>query len=178
MTLNVTALGRVADWLERGAPHHEARGMRFDMGPQIYVVKNDTMTTQNWCGTACCIAGAVVTFETPDLVARMIDNGQSYPMKDDGLEAMSVGIWGSAQDLLGIDDKTACKLFAPFDYDESLEENAISGIDFKAWPMSSGIITPKWAAATIRKLIATGEVRWDLTNTLAEDNLAKLEEVA
>lgn len=161
MSMNVKVLERVADWLERGAPHEQARGMKFDMLPMIAVTK-DTATSENWCGTACCIAGAAITFEDPQLVVKLAKSGHAIERQDLGDEVLNVWIWQEAIELIGIEEDKAAMLFAPFDADIDDLAN-MPEVDDTAWPTDHREITPTWAAATIRHLIATGEVRWDLT---------------
>ena len=162
MSMNVKVLERVADWLERGAPHEQARGMRFDMMPMIAVTK-DTATSENWCGTACCIAGAAITFEDPQLVVKLAKSGHAVYRQDLGDDVLNVWVWEEAIELTGLDKRQASLLFAPGDEDEDDLVGTIPDVDVTAWPFSYQTITPAWAAATIRHLIATGEVRWDLT---------------
>ena len=162
MTLNVKALERVADWLERGAPHEEAPGMHFDMMPMI-LVPDYSPRDENWCGTACCIAGAVITFEQPNLIPEMLAEGACISKTYDRNNSVNVFVWSKAVDLLGIEEYEAAMLFAPFDADEDELAENMPEVDQSCWPFKSQNITPAWAAATVRHVIATGEVRWDLT---------------
>lgn len=133
--MNIELLDRIATWLEADAPETEARGMTFNMRPQVLVEPDADLDPDNWCGTACCIAGAAVTFADPGYIARRI-----YPGADE------IFVWDHAVKLLGISHDQARWLFAPFDCDSDAP---------RAFE-----ITPEMAAATIRHLIQTGEVRW------------------
>lgn len=137
---NIQALVKVAQWLEQGAPHVEVGPFeigRFDMGESISV-------DDEWCGTACCIAGAVSQFE-----------GLVHP--DEALFAFgapffdtegSVGLMTKVAIHLGIDDDTAAMLFVPWDHFSHDRESEFSD--------------PARAAKVIRHFISTGVVDWDL----------------
>lgn len=51
------ALVKVAEWLEAGAPHVDAKGRHLDEFDMNYTVADGS------CGTMCCIAGAIYQFE-------------------------------------------------------------------------------------------------------------------
>lgn len=139
--MNIERLDIIARWLEAGG---EANGipLRFDMR-EIFLGGYDaeTNTSKASCGTACCIAGAALTKWGPGY----------YLCGDLG------GGWGGATDLLDLTEHQADLLFAPSDYAVPCEAST------NAWPCDHKDIDAAWAARTIRHLIATGEVRWDIT---------------
>lgn len=139
---NKQALVKVAEWLEAGAPHttvHEHSIGKFDMEFAI--------EGRGECGTACCIAGAIVQFE--NLVPAI--NGHSaadffapYSVGNSHTEA---GVGEIAADHLGISPYDAKALFEPwtmFEYD-AYEEFS----------------DPYRAAQVVRNYLETGEVNWD-----------------
>lgn len=151
----VRALDQVATWLEAGAPHEKAHGMKFDMNflvqfPTTEDIDVEAITTKNWCGTACCIAGALVTFSAAEFMATQIKWGIKYNHLDNNFRSgyWIEGGWDKACEILDISDVMALQLFEPWDTHTT-----------KFWPAADAI-TPPWAARTIRHLIATGEVDW------------------
>lgn len=140
------ALVKVAEWLEAGAPHvvvnsgHKIVEFNMNFGGEWI---------EESCGTACCIAGAVVQFE--DLMkpdgSGTIEFFSEDPEDVDEDEERALGAGEIAQNFLGITEGQANKLFMPFQ-------------DFEYEP-SADFSRPKRAAAVVRHFIKTDEVRWD-----------------
>lgn len=183
MTINVKAFEPVLEWLDAGAPHAKARGMKFDMKVTISVTP-ESPTGRDWCGSACCIAGAAVVFEEPDYLLPLVDHAiESARLCNIG--ESNLHIWENAKDLLGLNSEEASLLFAPFDLDTGFDENEVHfyllkssknylagnspDLDVEAWPTSPQEINPAWAARTIRHFIKEGEIRWDLTRLEVEN---------
>jgi hypothetical protein len=61
-------LAPVIAWLDAGAPHTENRGMKFHMRALLHL--DGPPEDLNWCGTACCIAGAIIAFNDPQAVVE------------------------------------------------------------------------------------------------------------
>lgn len=97
------------------------------------------------CGTAGCIAGA----------ATLLWGEEKRPQNWGWVSGGAW--WNGAHVKLGLDIDTANLLFAPDTYDPS---GRIGGTP--DWPHELESITPDWAARTIRHLMKTGKVRWDL----------------
>lgn len=157
MNLNVELFDRIATWLEAGAPHEQNRGMVFDMVPQIAVTSGST--ADNWCGSACCIAGAAISLGAPEVIADKLREGEHNVL---GESLINVQIWHNARNLLGLTSFQADMLFAPFD----IEIDELEDEDTRL-PQADEI-TAKWAARTIRHLIASGEVNWGATEETKE----------
>jgi len=118
--VNIDKLTEIAEWLEAGAP--ERKGVTgFDM---------ETFLSDKGCGTACCIAGAVVQF----------DRKAPYRTAD---EAIGAGIdpGNDAAGILDIEEDMADELF--YARGEDLDR-----------------VDSAWAARCVRKLIETGRVDW------------------
>lgn len=140
------ALVKIAEWLEAGAPH-------------VVIKEGQTIAEFNMnyggeyieeaCGTACCIAGAVVQFE--DLMQPDEDGTIGFFSTDpddiDEDEERELGAGEVAQNFLGITEAEADRLFMPF-HSFSYENSA----EFSQ---------PARAAAVVRHFIETGEVDWD-----------------
>ena len=166
MTVNTKAFERVLAWLDKGAPHEEARGMSFEMRSFIRVPVTSS-TDENWCGTACCIAGAALTLnDTPKLLdAVKIATKWLKEWNWDEFDLNSgLSLWDDAKDLLGLTNKEASMLFAPWEQGSEEIDSYNQEIDVGCWPEDPDEITPAWAAATIRYFLATGSIRWDVTN--------------
>jgi hypothetical protein len=89
------------------------------------------------CGTPACIAGAAAAVWGPERPHR--------------------GTRDEAVIALGLSDQTAEELFEAIERDDNDRIIMDNG-----WP-DLNEIDAAWAARTVRHLIATGEVRWDLT---------------
>lgn len=130
------ALVKVAEWLERGAPHVViATGVEinhFDMGEPV--TPDDA-----GCGTACCIAGAVCQFEQLGMDVRDSGGGLGWHY-DTGADHL-------ASNFLGIGSQEASELFVPWEH-------------FEGDP--SEFSDPELAARVVRHFIATGKVDWDI----------------
>lgn len=138
---NKQSLVRVVEWLENGAPHVTIENVRvidqFDMEYGIF---------DDGCGTACCIAGAVVQFEgLGELKRGEIEFFDITNFKDNVIEK---GISTLAAEHLGITQSEAEQLFEPWAKFEYSEHEEFSH--------------PKRAAAVIRHFLAEGVVDWDL----------------
>ena len=141
----VKALEKVITWLEAGAPHVEiAKGIEIDVFDMEYAVAPDTEYGAGYCGTACCIAGAVCQFEMLGMDKRDKDNSLPWysSLRDD-----IIGVLEVTTEYLGISEKDAEPLFIPFDY----------GIEPEVYN------NPKHAAKVVRKFIDTGIVDWELS---------------
>lgn len=142
--MNIDRLTKLAEWLEAGAPHER---IRFDMREGIaFDPEQFSPRDLANCGTSCCLAGAAVQFF-----------GSAQRLSDDG------ALWGhfsgvpklgwpdvrdEAMELLNLESPVADDLFQPIgvaDFDDEY-----------LWFFND----PARAAATVRKLIATGEVDW------------------
>jgi hypothetical protein len=137
LKLNKLLLGKIARWLEAGAPEVSELDLRgFDMNNWRYTVDQNG---RRWyskedgpkCGTQCCIAGAAVQFDNPK--ARV---PEGHPIAN------------RATKLLGMTDDAAAVLFTPNGFTETTGVEALRDVD------------TAWAARVIRKLIKTGEVDW------------------
>jgi len=139
--MNKRRLAGIARWLERGAPHKK-NVVEFNMVEGFkYKDVKATAAETNACGTTCCIAGAAVQFYSKpvELIEKAMQE-TTYP------HIPWFMVRNEAEELLGLDSKTADKLFMG--------------------RMASGgncrhLVDSKWAARVIRKLIATGEVDWE-----------------
>lgn len=116
----------VAEWLESGAPHTDGvLGFYMDVG-----------VMRDGCGTVCCIAGAVCQFFKPFDLSGEESGAEAYFYGENG-------VFVRAQEMLGMNEDDAGKLFTP------------RGVDWEN-------VTPEHAAKVIRHFIATGEVNWKL----------------
>lgn len=142
------ALIKVAEWLEAGAPHvviKEGQTIaEFDMN-------YGGEPLEDGCGTACCIAGALVQFEglmEPDPDTGSIEFFSEDEDEYDGLEGeRELGAGEVAQNFLDITEDDADKLFMPFNNFE--------------YGASYEFSIPERAAAVVRHFIETGKVEWD-----------------
>lgn len=130
---NVNALIKVAEWLEAGAKHVEAGDHKiggFSM--------EDAVTYTGECGTACCIAGAIVQFE--NLIDPVLAGSADFfdPFN---------GVGPIVKDHLDISSYQADQLFTPWEYFEYYDH-----IEFS---------DPQRAARVVRHFIETGVVDWD-----------------
>jgi hypothetical protein len=128
-------LGALARWLEAGAPERDGV-KQFDMSsfeePHCCQTEEERRGKPE-CGSACCMAGAVVHFWGNVNKARA------------ALYSSSPNGWmGQAPNILGLTDYDANGLF--------LEYGAIQNYQ-----------DTKHAARVVRKFIATGEVDWEGT---------------
>lgn len=134
---NVKSLIKVAEWLEDGAKHVEVGNHsieRFDMEQAVSAAGSS-------CGTACCIAGAIVQFE--NLISPVLTGARDF---FDGYDSDGVGT--IAADHLGIDSSDAEALFEPW-----------QRFGFESYEEFSD---PQRAAKVVRHYIETGVVDWDL----------------
>lgn len=129
------ALIRVAEWLEAGAKHTTVGDhniARFDMEQSI---------ASEGCGTACCIAGAVVQFE--GLVKPVIHGALDF---FDGHFEDGVGTIAARH--LGMSEDNAERMFEPWQQ-----------FEFNSYEEFSD---PQRAAKVVRHYLETGVVAWDL----------------
>lgn len=130
------ALIKVAEWLEDGAKHVKVKGHSIGMFDMEQAVAHQGDS----CGTACCIAGAVVQFE-----------GLISPVKfgsKDFFDGTEEGVGTLATNHLGISEAEAEELFEPwqcFGYDVYTEFS-----------------DPQRAAKVVRHYLKTGIIDWDL----------------
>lgn len=128
------ALVAVAEWLEAGAPHKVlGNGLQVSEFNMEHVV-----TVSASCGTSCCIAGAVCQFQGLGLKHRYRDGGLEWMGENGGSEL--------ARNFIGLTEREAAELFAPWNYFEGDSESYNSA---------------HRGAAVIRHLLATGIVDWD-----------------
>lgn len=133
----VELLKGVAEWLEKGAPHVVVDST----GEEVGKFDMSEVANYNTCGTACCIAGAVVAFN-PDQFPQFkdIDNRKWYRVSEVGNYKHKKGdVFTDVRLAAGISVKNATALFEPDDMD---------------------VRTPEEGAAVIREFIATGNVTW------------------
>lgn len=148
---------RIATWLEAGAPHEDARGMCFSMADILLLRPREE--GKDWCGTACCIAGAALTFGAPDWVAAAPRTTYSRLHNTEviqNFDGVRYTTWDRATRMLGLTEEQAQMMFAPWenDHPDDVERN---------WPESPDNIDAAWAARTIRRYMEHGDIRWDLT---------------
>lgn len=142
--MNVERLTRLAEWLEAGAPHER---IKFDMtsGILVSVTEGFDPSKPSACNTSCCIAGATVEFYG-NVDALATTHGYATFYHDPKFRELG---WNEVRDeaekLLGLEWDVAEDLFVPADLEE--------------------VNDPAWAARTIRHLIVTGEVNWELTRS-------------
>lgn len=138
------ALIKVAEWLEDGAQHVE-----LDSGHKLdsFDIEH-SITSFAGCGTACCIAGALVQFENlVDLGLATSNQTQFFDEEDEDGELVP-GVMTLAKDYLEIEHTDAQKLFLPWDHfgSETFQEFS----------------DPERASKVIRHYLESGEVNWDL----------------
>lgn len=146
-------LERVASWLESGAPH-VGEIAAFDMNDTISLMSSSQAGDLPWnkgvnknsCGTACCIAGAIVQFDLEDRQGKMAADW------NDACKRIEDSILTTAKKLAGLNDKIANSLFCPCDQDFN---------DCGKTPIEYSDISPAIAAKTIRNFLATGKVIWN-----------------
>lgn len=134
----ILALNKVAAWLDDGAKHIDIENGRvIDLFDMAYSV------TERGCGTACCIAGAVVQFEglpTVPMCTTSVSSAAFY-----GDEGVSVVV----SNYLGLSNFSAMQLFTPWEVKHNGE-----------WLAQSMFSSPSVASAAIKHLIKTGDVKW------------------
>jgi hypothetical protein len=138
--MNIDKLVEIAEWLEAGAP--ESHGVvKFGMEVFMDPAYND----RPGCGTVCCIAGAVVQFESEEPFASHWQHQIRQGMK----------VSDHARQILELSESNADALFLAYDAQDLLGDEADQ---LEVNPLT--LIGAAWAARCIRKLIATGEVDW------------------
>ena len=136
--MNIERLRVIQAWLEAGGDPTPTVNVQFDMMELGDNGEPDRETGEPICGTPGCIAGA----------ANAIWGRLDY------------GSWMGAEEHLGLSCRMADELFQP---DIHWPEEIEGSESFHDWPTELSAIDAAWAARTIAHLIATGEVRWDLT---------------
>lgn len=130
--MNTELLKITLNWLEAGAPER-----RFNMSKMVEFDDLDNVPN-NWCGTACCIAGYVWQLDK----------------KPHDIEGGLYSFWDTiekqAAKMLELDFPVAHRLFYP----ASTETK-------EAYPGSWGEITPEQAAQAVRNVITRGEPYWE-----------------
>lgn len=125
-------LGKVQQWLEAGAPHVEV----FDNGEQLLPITTfdmyETVGRSGDCGTACCIAGAVVQFSDP-LDVRSTFSPQYY-----------TGFGAKAAALLDISQDDADSMFVPSEVEWDSITPAVAAKMLKTY-LATGVVD--WVAA-------------------------------
>lgn len=128
--MNVEKLKQVEQWLLAGAPERT-----FNMNKLVEVPEGQK---ENWCGTACCIAGYVYQQEVPF--------NQNQHNKDfTGWDVVE----NTAAEALGLDGMVANRLFYP----SNSEGFSYTG----SWDK----IKPQEAAQAVRNVIEQGEPLWE-----------------
>lgn len=132
--MNKELLIQTINWLEAGAPERT-----FNMSKMVeYANPNDDTRPENWCGTACCIAGYV---------------WQQQKTPADVLTHNIYDFWytieAQAAEMLGLRPAVAHQLFFP------------SSSDNRSYPGVWDEITPAEAAQAVRNVMAHGEPRWE-----------------
>lgn len=123
-------LSKVQQWLESGAPHMEVVDGEENLLPVTHFDMYETVGRADDCGTACCIAGAVIQFNEPMDVRHQAFSPNYY-----------TGVGEKAAGLLGISQTDADMMFVPQDVE---------------W----GTITPEVAGKMLNTYLATGVVDW------------------
>lgn len=144
--MNIERLTKLAEWLEAGAKHER---ITFDMtrGLAFKITEDFDPSKAAACATSCCIAGAAVQFfgNVDELVA-------ADPLPQPHWHRVEEFAWWRVRDeaelLLDLDYTKATSLFEP---------HCVYGGGLDDYN------DPAWAARTIRRLIATGEVDWEAT---------------
>lgn len=135
----ILAIEKVIQWLDSGAKH-----VTIKNGRVIDVFNMSHAVTVTECGTACCLAGAVVQFEGLD----------TFPLDGNGKVAAfhsygTIGVGEQAATFLGLDEGSADLLFMPWG-------TRINGEYYD----SSEFNDPEVASATLKHLLKTGQVVW------------------
>ncbi|WKV20522.1 hypothetical protein 16Q_129 [Pseudomonas phage 16Q] len=139
---NKQSLIKVAEWLEDGAKH-----VNINNGHKIDQFDMEHAVTNNGCGTACCIAGAIVQFE--GLIKPVLSGSAAFKdVVDDETNEVVEGVCTLATNHLGIDESDASKLFVPWDYFE--------------YDSYSEFSDPDRAAEVVRHYLETGVVDWGM----------------
>lgn len=125
----VIALQRVARWLEAGAPHVDVNGREIDAFDMTKGIERAD------CGTACCIAGALVQFDNDPATEF---TGYWSDVLDDARRISGITNAEDASELFGLDDSA---FYA--------NERRFRGVK------------PEQAAKVIRHFIRTGVVDWN-----------------
>jgi hypothetical protein len=134
----VKLLTGVAEWLEKGAPHVVVDAT----GEEVGSFDMSEVAGHDGCGTACCIAGAVVAFN-PDQFTQFgnLDDRMWYglPTRYGDYKHKKGDVFTDVRLAAGISVKNATALFEPDDMD---------------------LRTPEEGAKVIREFIKTGKVTW------------------
>lgn len=143
-----TRLERVATWLEAGAPHvveHNIGEFNIKVGVSFLTEEENEKALENpTCGSICCIAGAVCQFEDTFNAASSGLNLTTLNGREVG-EVSWRSVQSQAEDLLGISEEDADKLFLPPYFE-------------------TRTYTAQCAAKVIRNFLATGDVVWSLAD--------------
>lgn len=132
------ALGKVAEWLEAGAPHKALpKGLQVDSFNMSYSIEVSD------CGTSCCIAGAVCQFEALGVEHRSSGGSLGWTGEN--------GVMELAGAFLGMELADQVRLFEPWNH-------------FSHWA-NEDFNEPARGAAVIRYFLATGKVDWDRFNS-------------
>lgn len=137
--MNKRRLAAIARWLEAGAPHRQGI-TGFDM---------TTGVRYDGCNTTCCIAGAADSFFGERIGIARVKADHALTGRPEEVYGL---LHGDARELLGLTHDQAEYLFTPCN--PYAHHAAPAG--------TSRYISPARAARTIRHLIETGDVRWDL----------------
>lgn len=138
------ALEGVAEWLESGAPHvtiDADTNLVIDHFNMEYSIDADyehhveNYYVEDSCGTACCIAGAVVQFEKMCMDSRNNRGEVEWHIVEDAVITE-----------FDMDTNRAMELFLPWEY-----------FDLPDYLYNN----PKVASKVIRTYLATGQVDWD-----------------
>lgn len=133
------ALEGVAEWLDSGAPHvtiDENANLVIDHFNMEFSVDADySEYVDGSCGTACCIAGAVVQFEKMCMDSRNNRGEVEWHIVENAVITE-----------FDMDLNRAMELFLPWEY-----------FDLPDYLYNN----PKVASKVIRTYLATGQVDWD-----------------
>lgn len=162
MQLNRENLNTLANWLEAGAPHES---LQFDMstGMTIKVPVDYDPENHNACITACCIAGAAVTFF--DHPQQMVEDNMGcadYVGEDDAGDKEYQIPWWAVRD-----EATRLLFGEATDWEDSVAITELAERLFLPQISNGGSLSqysdPAWAARTVRHLMDTGNVDWKAT---------------
>jgi hypothetical protein len=154
-------LQRVIDWMKAGSPHVQINE-KVSLNGFYYSkhIKTETLT-ENHCGTLACIAGAAYEFaHAESLVPPLTKYSEPY-------SRMAVNDWigDEAQHLLGVSDKEASLLFAPFEiWNEDLPEQYVDDdLHYADCPLAwTENLPPEEIAKVLQKFNDTDVIDWHL----------------
>ncbi len=141
---NVAALLEFADYLE-----NNVKPSKFDMDYYVHDANAEA------CKTVACIAGHKTLFDAVKDSTYHVSREMTY----------HVEAFAHAKEAFGIDHAQAYNLFLPWDGDESNGWNTVNVGATKG-------AVKKAAIVTLRRLAATGKIKW--SHALTKEELVKL----